>query len=74
MNEAERISRKGRKPGPGVDRLVNSARLGALSRNLGIEIKRHREPDQVDNGDPSTRPKRKPSNEDKDEIVKLGTF
>lgn len=47
MDEAEARSRKGRKPGAGTDALANGARLGALERNIGVKIKRHREPDKI---------------------------
>jgi hypothetical protein len=47
MDAAEQSSRKGRKPGAGVDALANGARLGALEKNIGVKIKRHREPDKV---------------------------
>lgn len=43
MNQAEAQSRRGRS-GVTADRLANSARLGVLSRLLGVEIKRHRDP------------------------------
>jgi len=44
MQAAEQRARKNRKPGPGIDRLANAAKLGALEKNLGIHIKRHRDP------------------------------
>lgn len=44
MQAAENRSRKNRKPGPGTDKLANGARLGALEKNLGVPIKRHRDP------------------------------
>ena len=44
MNAAEARSRKGRKPGVAADRLANAARLSALEKNLGVPIKRHRDP------------------------------
>ena len=43
MNQAEAQSRRGRS-GATADRLANSARLGVLSRLLGVNIKRHRDP------------------------------
>lgn len=45
MTDAETQIRKVHKHGSGTDRLVNAARLAALERNLGIEVKRHRNPD-----------------------------
>lgn len=47
MAAAENRSRKGRKAGPGADRLANAARLGVLERHLGVPIKRHRDPGNV---------------------------
>lgn len=44
MAAAENRSRKSRKPGPGTDKLAHAARLGALEKNLGIPVKRHRDP------------------------------
>lgn len=52
MDEAESVSRKGRKPGPSADRLAYAARLKALERNLGTSIKRHRDPGVVENLNP----------------------
>lgn len=47
MAEAEAQIRKAHKPGSGTDRLVNAGRLAALEKNLGVEVKRHRDPGQV---------------------------
>lgn len=74
MQEAESRSRKNRKSGPGVERLVNAARLGALSKELGVEIKRHRDPGNVtgriDHGFDGV--KEKPTKkEEKDETILL---
>lgn len=44
MNAADARSRKGRKPGVAADRLANAAKLSALEKNLGVPIKRHRDP------------------------------
>jgi hypothetical protein len=52
MQEAEAKSRKNRKPGPGVDRLATAARLGALEKQLGVAVKRHRDPGAVTNTNP----------------------
>ena len=53
MNQAENGSRKNRKPGLSTDRLANAARLGALSRMLGIDIARNRSVGTVSNTDPT---------------------
>lgn len=70
MQEAENNSRKNKKPGIGTDRLANAARLGALERNLGIAIKRHRDPGHISNTNPFQQhgAEPKPGN-DKDEII-----
>ncbi len=49
MAQAEAEIRKAHKNNPGTDRLANAARLSALERNLGVEVKRHRDPvsDQI---------------------------
>lgn len=47
MAEAENQIRKAHKNSPGTDRLVNGARLMALEKNLGIAVKRHRDPGQA---------------------------
>ena len=69
MQEAEARSRKGRKPGEGVERLVNASRLGALGKMLGVDIKRHRDPGdvsgQIDHGTDG----RKQKQQDKDETI-----
>lgn len=44
MNAAEAKSRKGRKAGVSADRLALAAKLGALEKNLGVPVKRHRDP------------------------------
>lgn len=43
MRAVEAQSRKGRK-GVVADRLANTAVLGVLSRRLGVEIKRYKDP------------------------------
>lgn len=52
MAEAEAQIRKAHKSGAGTDRLVNSARLAVLEKNLGVEIKRHRNPDDLGSSSP----------------------
>lgn len=47
MADAEAQIRKAHKHGAGTDRLANAARLAALEKNLGIEVKRHRDPGDV---------------------------
>lgn len=44
MNAAEAQSRANRARDASTDRLVNTARLGVLSKHLGIEIKRYKDP------------------------------
>lgn len=69
MNDAEARTRKGRKPGPGVERLVNGARLGALEKLLGITIKRHRDPGSVQGKVDFGFDGRKEKYQDKDETI-----
>lgn len=69
MAEAEANSRKNRKAGPGTDRLANSARLGVLERNLGIAIKRHRDPGNVTNKSPFQQHGADSPGKDKDETI-----
>ena len=47
MSNAEAEVRKAHKAGPGTDRLVNAARLAALEKKRGVEVKRHRDPGNV---------------------------
>lgn len=47
MSAAEARSRSNRKPGPGVDKLANAARLGALEKEIGVAVKRHRDPGSI---------------------------
>jgi hypothetical protein len=47
MAAAESQIRKAHKQGSGTDRLVNAARLSVLEKNIGVAIKRHRNPDQL---------------------------
>ena len=72
MNAAERVSRKNRKPGEGVDQLARSARLRVLEQNLGINIKRHRDPGNVTNTNPFTQGKDAKENKDTSTIVMRG--
>lgn len=69
MQEAESNSRKNRKPGIGTDRLANAARLGALERNLGIAIKRHRDPGTITNRNPFQQHGAETPGSDKDETI-----
>ena len=66
MHEAEEQLRKSHKRGKGTDRLIAAARLSVLERNLGIAVKRHREPDQVANTMVETK-----ENPNQDEVVFL---
>jgi hypothetical protein len=52
QNIAENNSRKHRKPGADVDRLVNAARLRILELALGTPVKRHKDPGNVSNMNP----------------------
>lgn len=47
MAEAEAQIRKAHKQSSGTDRLVNAARLSVLEKNIGVAVKRHRNPDQL---------------------------
>lgn len=69
MNDAEARSRKNRKPGPGVERLVNGARLGALSKMLEVDIKRHRDPGDVGGKIDFGHDGQKEKYQDKDETI-----
>lgn len=70
MNQAENNSRKGRKADGSTDRLANAARLGALSRELGIDIVRNRSVGHISNTDPAKQ--HGGDANDKDEIIVLG--
>lgn len=72
MNEAEKNSRKNRKPDASVDRLVLAARLGALSRELGIDIPRSRSVGNVTNSDPTRQHGAK--SPDGEETIVLGKY
>lgn len=43
MNAADARARKNR-TGAAADRMANAARLGALEKNLGVPVKRYRDP------------------------------
>lgn len=62
MDEAEAFSRKGRKPNASTDKLAYAARLKALERNIGVPIKRHRDPGKIETKDNKV---------DKDESIKI---
>ena len=68
MAAAENQSRKSKKPGPATDRLANAARLSALERNLGVPVKRHRDPGDITANQPGEDKK-----QDKDETVTIAT-
>lgn len=68
MAEAEARIRKTHKHGAGTDRLVNAARLGALEKNLGVAVKRHREPDQIK----TMKSSEQPGQENEDEVILIG--
>lgn len=69
MDKAENNSRKGRKPGTAADKLAFAARLGALSKHLGVDISRNRSVGTVTNTDPN---KQHGADQDKDEVIVLG--
>lgn len=64
MAQAENQIRKSLKNGAGTDRLVNGARLQALEKNLGVAVKRHRDP-----GQPGTTEFSQPGHTTEDEVV-----
>lgn len=66
MQTAEEQLRRAHKRGKGTDRLITAARLSVLERNLGVAVKRHREPDQVQNTTVETK-----EETTKDEVVFL---
>jgi hypothetical protein len=66
MAEAEEQIRKAHKKSGGTDRLINAARLSVLEKNLGIPIKRHRNPDDIARPDQDKK-------EDKDEVIFLSS-
>ena len=65
MAEAEAEIRKAHKRGTGTDRLAYAARLSALEKNIGVPIKRHRNPDELGFNQPGQ------TKEDQDETVFL---
>jgi hypothetical protein len=67
MAEAEAQIARSHKRGSGTDRLINAARLSALEKNLGISIKRHRNPDMI-----APTPDQGTKKEDKEEVIFLG--
>jgi len=69
MAAADAQSRKGRKSGAGTDRLANAARLRALEKNIGVPVKRHRDPGSVSNYNPFQQGKDAETNRTKDERV-----
>lgn len=69
MDEAEAVSRKGRKAGAAADRLARAARLKALEKNIGIPVKRHKDPGSVTNMNPFKQGKDAEENRTKDESV-----
>lgn len=64
MSEAEAQIRKAHKSGPGTDRLVNAARLSVLEKNLGVAVKRHRDPGNVTTTEASMKP-----GQEEDEVI-----
>jgi hypothetical protein len=72
MAAAENSSRKNKKPGVGTDRLANAARLSALEKNIGVSVKRHRDPGDVMSGNPFSKPDDKESNKE-DTVTTVAT-
>lgn len=73
MDAAEQQSRKSKKPGPGTDKLARAARLKVLETNLGVPIKRHKDPGNVTNTNPFTQGKEsKEQTKDESIIVMRG--
>ena len=68
MAEAESRIRKAHKQSSGTDRLVNAARLSALERNLGVAVKRHRDPGQV----ATAESQQEPDQTTKDQTIFIG--
>ena len=52
MDQAEQVSRKNRKPNASTDNLAYAARLRALEKNIGVPVKRHRDPGTITNQNP----------------------
>lgn len=71
MAAAENASRRSKKPGPGTDRLANAARLAALEKNIGVAVKRHRDPGDVISGNPFSKPGEESN--DKEETITVAT-
>jgi hypothetical protein len=67
MAEAEAQIARSHKRGSGTDRLINAARLSVLEKNLGIPIKRHRNPDMI-----ASTPDQGIEKQDKEEVIFLG--
>ena len=63
MATEEARIRKAHKSSPGTDRLANAARLAILEKNIGVPVKRHRNPDDLSSPDQTK--------ENEDEIVLL---
>jgi hypothetical protein len=68
MAVAESQIRKAHKQGSGTDRLVNAAKLSVLEKNLGVAVKRHRNPDQLSSENAS----QSDQDKNKDETIFLG--
>lgn len=65
MAEAEAEIRKAHKRGSGTDRLAHAARLSALEKNIGVPVKRHRNPDEIGLSQPGQ------TKEDKEQTIFL---
>ena len=72
MDAAESRSRSGRKNDAGTARLANAARLRALELNLGVEVKRHRDPGAAISMNPFSEGENEAQDKDERTIVKKG--
>lgn len=70
MADVENQIRKAHKNSSGTDRLVNAARLSALEKNIGVVVKRHRDPGDIAVSESSLGPDQDKMS--KDETIFLG--
>jgi hypothetical protein len=72
MDAAEHNSRKGRKASESTNNLANAARLRALEKNIGVTVKRHRDPGAVSNQNPFKQFGAKESTTDESTVIMRG--